>query len=229
MLGARRWCANWPMKCANLPSKFKILRSLLRLFTPGFLSHGVLAGQRQLHLPPIKLYLVCAAIFFLSAPVAGFTLESMVDEDPSSDLARRVSARVAERGGSTGRSSAHASMCACNRSIRSVLGGGAILIALLLQLLFRKQAQPDRRPSDLSPFTTCGSYLSDHGGRRRRPRALYQPTSAVMSAFALIVPYLMSGAEAGLPGSERTDPVESRRCSRGPSWSTGWRTSRRSG
>jgi hypothetical protein len=49
---------------ASLQAKFKTLRTLRGLLTPGFLTAEYLAGRRQPHLSPFKVYLVCAAIFF---------------------------------------------------------------------------------------------------------------------------------------------------------------------
>jgi len=76
-------------------AKLKTLHRLRGLLTPGLLSAEYLAGRRQPYLGPFKLYLVCAAIFFLSAPVAGFRLASMLQSDRSG--VRLVSARAAER------------------------------------------------------------------------------------------------------------------------------------
>lgn len=64
---------------------------------PGALTQHFLEGRRRPYLSPIKLYLVCAAVFFLAAPVAGFSLESMLDADRSGALKALVSARQSER------------------------------------------------------------------------------------------------------------------------------------
>ena len=121
--------------------------------------------------------------------MAGFTLESMVDEDPSSDLARRVSARVAERG--IDRSLFSARFDVRVQSIYTIcLGGGAILIALLLQLLFRKQARPYGAHLIFALHYVSFMYLITAAAGGGRALGLSTDV-AVMSAFALIVPYLI--------------------------------------
>lgn len=79
---------------ANLQLKFKTVKTLRGLLTPGRLTAEYLAGRRQPYLTPIKVYLVCAAIFFLSAPVAGFRLASLIETDRSGTVARLVSSRM---------------------------------------------------------------------------------------------------------------------------------------
>jgi hypothetical protein len=96
-LSARHFAREVGDEIANVRANFKTLRSLRGLLVPGLLTAEYLAGRRQAHLSPIKVYLVCAAIFFLSAPMAGFTLASMLDADQSGALRGRVSARAAER------------------------------------------------------------------------------------------------------------------------------------
>jgi len=104
---------------------------------PGFLTREFLAGRRQSLLSPFKIYLVCAAIFFLSAPVAGFKLESMIVSDQSGDLGRLVSARVSEVG-------LDPPLFAARFDIRVqtvytiIFGAIALVFALFLQLLYRK-------------------------------------------------------------------------------------------
>jgi hypothetical protein len=140
-LSARRFVHELTDELANLHAKFKVVRSLRGLLTPGFLTTEYLAGRRQAHLTPIKLYLLCAAIFFLSAPFAGFKLAAMVADDPSGDLAKLVLARVAGRG-------LEGSLVGARFDVRVqsvytiTLGAGAIVIALLLQMLFRKKHWP---------------------------------------------------------------------------------------
>ena len=52
---------------------------------------------RQRYLTPFfKVCLVCAAIFFLSAPLAGFNLVSLIGSDRSGTVERLASARVAD-------------------------------------------------------------------------------------------------------------------------------------
>jgi hypothetical protein len=188
-LSARHFVRELADEIANLNSKFKILRSLRGLLTPGFLTAEYLDGRRQAHLNPIKLYLVCAAIFFLSAPVAGFKLASMVDEEPSGDLARLVSARVAERG--LDRSLFSARFDVRVQSIYTItLGTGAIVIAVLLQLLFRKQARPYGAHLIFALHYVSFMYLVTAAAGAGRVIGASAEVAA-MSAFAVIVPYLV--------------------------------------
>src|ERR1700704_3478583 len=87
-LSARHFVRELTDELANLRGKFKVVRSLRGLAVPGFLTTEYLAGRRQALLTPIKVYLLCAAIFFLSAPFAGFRLRAMIAEDTPRDRAR---------------------------------------------------------------------------------------------------------------------------------------------
>ncbi len=188
-LSARHFVREMADEIANLHSKFKILRSLLGLLTPGFMTVEYLAGRRQPHLSPIKLYLVCAAIFFLSAPVAGFSLASMLDEDPSSPLSRLVSERMTARG--VDRSLLIARFDVRVQSVYTIsLGAGAIVIALLLQLLFRKHARP--YGAHLIFALHYMSFVQLVTVAAGAGHALGAPTEAVvLSAYVLIAPYLV--------------------------------------
>jgi hypothetical protein len=81
---------------ANLQQNFKTIRTLRGLLTPGRLTAGVPRRAPAGNLTPFKVYLVCAAIFFLSAPLAGFRLGSLIEADRSGIVGRLVSARVAD-------------------------------------------------------------------------------------------------------------------------------------
>ena len=50
---------------------FKTLRTLRALFVPGKLSAEFIAGHRRPYLTPLKVYLLCGAIFFLATPYTG--------------------------------------------------------------------------------------------------------------------------------------------------------------
>ena len=140
-LSARRFLREIADEIASFHEKFKTLRTLRGLLTPGLLTAEYLAGRRQPHLNPFKLYLVCAAIFFLSAPVAGLKLVSMLDSDASGDLSRLVSARAAERG--LDRPLFNARFDVRVQSVFTItLGVAAIVFALMLQLLFLKKDRP---------------------------------------------------------------------------------------
>jgi len=84
---------------------------------------------------------VCAAIFFLSAPVAGFTLTAMADADRSGDLRRLASARAAERRMDSSYFNARFDVRV--QSVYTVtLGAVALVFALTLQALFRTRRWP---------------------------------------------------------------------------------------
>ncbi len=136
-LSARRFFHEVADEVATLRLKFKTIRSLRALVTPGLLTTEYLAGRRQRHLSPIQLYFVCAALFFLAAPLAGFTLTSLVANDRSGDLMRLVAARTAERGLDPSVFSERFDLRV--QSVYTVaLGTGVIAVALMLQLLFRR-------------------------------------------------------------------------------------------
>jgi hypothetical protein len=97
-LSARHYFRELADEVATFHERFKTLRTLRKLLVPGLLSAEFLAGRRQPYLTPFKVYVVCAAMFFLAAPTAGFTLASMLEADQSGTLSRLVSARAADRG-----------------------------------------------------------------------------------------------------------------------------------
>jgi hypothetical protein len=78
-LSARHFGHELVDEIATLHERFKTLRTLRQLLVPGFLSAEFLAGRRQPYLTPFKVYLVCAAMFFLAAPAAGFSVASMLE------------------------------------------------------------------------------------------------------------------------------------------------------
>src|SRR5262245_13742931 len=82
-LSARRFAHDVVDEVTKLRKNFKSLQTLRRLLVPGFLTREYLEGRRQGYLSPLKTYLVCAALFFLAAPVAGFTLAWMLEDDRS--------------------------------------------------------------------------------------------------------------------------------------------------
>jgi hypothetical protein len=61
---------------------FKTVRSVAALFNPGKLPAEFLAGRRREYLGPLKVYFVCAALFFFLGPLwAGFSLEDLLRAD----------------------------------------------------------------------------------------------------------------------------------------------------
>src|SRR5262245_16366388 len=96
-LSARHFVNEVVDEVTSFRTKFKTLHTLRGLLIPGFLTEEYLEGRRQRFLTPFKAYLVCAAFYFLLAPVAGFTLASMLEADQSGVLRRLVTAREVER------------------------------------------------------------------------------------------------------------------------------------
>jgi hypothetical protein len=76
---------------------FKTIHSVRALFRPGFLTREFLDGHRREYLSPLKLYFVAAAIFFFAAPLAGFTLEQIMEQDTSGWFRQLVTARIEQR------------------------------------------------------------------------------------------------------------------------------------
>ena len=134
-LSARRFFGEWFDEFAALQLKFKTVRSLRGLLTPGWMTAEYLAGRRQAYLTPFKVYLVCAAIFFLSAPFAGFRLTSLIETDQSGTVGRLASARVADD--DPRRPLFNARFDVRVQSVYTIaLGIEAILLAVMLHLLF---------------------------------------------------------------------------------------------
>jgi hypothetical protein len=121
--------------------QLKAIRSLRALLVPGKLTAEFLAGRRQRWLSPLKLYFVCAAIFFLASPWVGFSLTALIERDHTGELGRLVAARVAERG---------LDLAAFTRRfdsrVQTVYTLGTTLCVLfsaaLLQLLSRRTGRP---------------------------------------------------------------------------------------
>jgi uncharacterized protein DUF3667 len=65
-LSAARLAHDVVDQVASFRLKFTTLRTLRALLTPGLLTAEFVAGRRRPYLNPLKLYLVCAALFFLA-------------------------------------------------------------------------------------------------------------------------------------------------------------------
>ena len=135
-LSARRFVHDLAEEVGTLRGKFRTLDTLRALLIPGLLTSEYLAGRRQRYLTPLQLYLVCAAVFFLSAPVAGFRLRSMIDADMTGDLTRLVAARVETRG--LDAATVQQRFDVRLQSVYTIaLGAGVMVTAMTLQLLSR--------------------------------------------------------------------------------------------
>lgn len=140
-LSARRFFRDLADEIADFPARLKSLRTLRRLVLPGLLTSEYLAGRREPYLSPFKFYVLCAAIFFLLAPVTGFTLASMLQSDRSGVLNDLVATRLAER--RIDPAVFNARFDARVQSIFTLaLGATSLVLALTLQLLFRKRHWP---------------------------------------------------------------------------------------
>jgi hypothetical protein len=77
---------------------FKTVRTVAALFNPGKLPAEFLAGRRREYLGPLKVYFVCAALFFFLGPlVSGFSLEDLLRSDTDGVLRRWVDAARARK------------------------------------------------------------------------------------------------------------------------------------
>ena len=140
-LSAIRFLHDFVDQVANFRFKFKTLRSLLALATPGLVTVDFLVGRRLRYLNPLRLYLICAAIFFVSAPWAGFTLEEMIESDRTGRLSQLVSVQAATS--ALGRAHFTERFDLRVQTVDTiVLGVGVVALALLLQLVCRQRDKP---------------------------------------------------------------------------------------
>ena len=187
-LSGRRFLHELVDEITSFRSKFKTLDTLRGLLIPGWLAAEYLAGRRQPYLSPFKVYLVCAAMFFFSAPMAGFTLASMLQSDQSGVLEALVSARAAERGLDIPQ--VNARFDARVQSVFTItLGAVALVFAAMLQLLFRTQHSPYGAHLMFALHFVALSYLvTILAGLGRRLGLSVDVTAA--AGYVLIVPYL---------------------------------------
>ncbi len=119
---------------------FRGVRSVAALFTPGKLPAEFLAGRRRRFLGPLKVYFICAALFFFLAPlVSGLTIREMVDNDATGTMRRLVDAQVARK-----QMTFELFAERFDSRIQTVytlgLSVSVIAYALILKLLFRRAA-----------------------------------------------------------------------------------------
>ena len=188
-LSARHYFRGLADEIATIHERFKTLRTLRTLLVPGSLSVEFLAGRRQPYLTPFKVYLVCAAIFFLAAPTAGFTLASMLEGDQSGTLSRVVSATMAER--DLDATLFNARFDVRVQSVYTItLGAAAVIFALLLQWLFRKQRRPYGAHLIVALHYVAFMYLATIAAGLSRTAGLSVDLAAA-AGYAVIAPYLM--------------------------------------
>ncbi len=167
----------------------KTLRTIARLLVPGALTEAYLAGRRARYTTPLRLYLACAAIFFLCAPFAGFTLEDLLKADTSGLLARMVNAEVAR----TGLTPTH---FAERFDLRfqtvytlllfvTMLGGAG-----MLALLFRRQCRPFGAHVVFELQSVSFLYLATIALGLALRLAPPHPLASLVATYAVIGPYL---------------------------------------
>src|SRR5262245_18933809 len=188
-LSALRYFRQLADEIATLHERFKTLRTLRKLLVPGLLSAEFLAGRRQPYLTPFKVYLVCAAMFFLAAPTAGFTLASMRDADQSGTLSRLASARAADRGLAPPLFNARFDVRV--QSVYTIaLGAAAVVFALLLQWLFRNQRRPYGAHLVFALHYIAFIYLLTIAAGVSRTIGVSVDVAAA-AGYAVILPYLI--------------------------------------
>lgn len=197
-LSARRFFSDLADEVGALGLKFRTLHTLRDLLAPGLLTTEFLAGRRERYLSPIKLYFVCAAIFFLAAPLAGFTLPRLIADDRSGDLLRLVAARAAARG-------VDPAIIGERFDVRLpsvytlALGSGVVVVALMLQLLFRRGMPFGAHIVFALHYFAFLYVVTAAAGASRR---LGVPDGvAAGAAIALIVPYVFIALRRAYPGS----------------------------
>jgi hypothetical protein len=167
----------------------KTLRSLAALLRPGHLTAEYVAGRRQRYLSPLKVYLLSAALFFLVAPLAGFTLEAFLADDTAGQLTQLVTARMKARG----LEPPHFHERFDNR-LQTVytlaLGTSVVAAALLLAALYHRR-EP-RVGADVVFALHYVAFLflvSPPASALRRGLELH-PMLMLAAMYALIAPYL---------------------------------------
>ena len=188
-LSARRFFRELFDEAANLETKFRTVRTLRGLARPGWLTAEYLGGRRQRYLTPFKVYLVCAAIFFLSAPLAGFNLASLIDSDRSGTVGRLASARVPDN--DPRRPLFNARFDVRVQSVYTIaVGIEAIVLAVMLQLLFRKRSWPYGAHLVFALHYVAFMYLLTIGAGAAHRLGLSTDLAAT-AGYALLVPYLV--------------------------------------
>ena len=128
-------------------------------------------------------------MFFLAAPTAGFTLASLVEDDQSGTLRRLVSARAADRGFDPALFNARFDVRV--QSVYTItLGAAAVVFALLLQWLFRKQRRPYGAHLIFALHYVAFIYLLTVGAGVSRRIGLSVDLAAA-AGYVLLAPYVI--------------------------------------
>jgi hypothetical protein len=169
---------------------FQTVRTIRGLARPGFLTDEYLSGRRQPYLSPLKLYLVCAAIFFLVAPSAGFTLDDLTRQDTTGLLERLAAARMKARGIDR-RLFAERFDLRLQTVYTVGLSVSVIGTALLLSLLFRRRKQPFGAHLVFALHYVAFLYLAAMVIGILGRRVAMSPVVNIALAYAIIGPYLV--------------------------------------
>jgi hypothetical protein len=197
-LSARHFFSELADEVATLGVKLRTLRTLGTLFVPGKLTTEFLAGRRQPYLSPLKLYFVCAAIFFLAAPLAGFTLPSLMADDQSGELLRLVTARAGARGLDQAVLSQRFDL-RLPTVYTLALGSGAVVVALLLQLLFRRRIAFGAHVVFALHYFSFLYLITALAGSSRRLGVVDEVAAG--GAIALTIPYVCCALRRAYPGA----------------------------
>jgi hypothetical protein len=186
----------------------KTLRTMARLFVPGALTEAYLTGHRAPHTAPLKLYLACAAIFFLCAPFVGCTLEDLLADDTGGALKSLVTAEVARTGLTPDHFAERFNLRF--QTVYTLLLFVAMLgSAMMLALLFRRQQRPFGTHVVFELHYVSFLYLSFIAiGLAHRPFPP-NPLLSILLAFAVLGPYMFMAL---------------RRVYGEPAWRTLWKT-----
>lgn len=120
---------------------FKTLRSLRTLFVPGKLTADFVDGHRLPYLSPVKVYLLCGALFFMATPFTGFTLEAIAAADRTG-LIRDTVAESLEASGLTREHFIERFELRFQSVYTASLVISVAVVAMLNALLFRAQRRP---------------------------------------------------------------------------------------
>ena len=199
-LSARRFCRELVDEIAKLQFGRKAIVTVLALFSPGRLTNEFLAGRRGTYLGPIKVYLLCAAIFFVAAPFVGFDLDSLLASDPGGKLAAAVSAAAQDRGVDPA-TFADRFLVRLQSIYTLALTFTIVLWALLLALLYRSRHLPFGVHLTFAVHYTSLLYLltlATNGVAHWLSLAIWLQFVAL---YAILAPYLFLALERVYPAS----------------------------
>jgi hypothetical protein len=146
--------------------------------------YGAACGERRFRpedLSPVRFAHVCAALFFLAAPLAGFRLEQMIEADQSGSLSTLVADRMARRNLDRAHFTERFDLRV--QSIYTIaVGAGVLASALLLQLVSGRPQLPFGAHLVFALHVVSFQYLVTAAiGVRRR----LGPSSELAAAIAL--------------------------------------------